>query len=83
MKLSILILIVIGCDNLYSQQVRIIDQQHSSHKKKGCSPVTIRHSVYIQGVDQILCFFQEFLKVCPLFLASTRLLLVIQKITSQ
>ena len=28
-------------------------------------------------------FFQEFLKVCHLFLASSRLLLVVQKITSQ
>ena len=33
---------------------------------------------YVQGVHWILCFFQEFSKVCHLTLASTRLLLVVQ-----
>ena len=33
----------------------------------------------IQGVHYILCFSQEFSKVCHLSLASTRLLLVVQK----
>ena len=37
----------------------------------------------VQGVHQILCFFQEFSKVGHLSLASTRLLLVVQKIPSQ
>ena len=32
----------------------------------------------IQGVCEILCFFQEFSRVCHLSLASTRLLLVVQ-----
>ena len=36
----------------------------------------------LQGVHEILCFFQEFSKVCHLSLASTRLLIVVQKLAA-
>ena len=42
----------------------------------------VHSSVHVQGVHLILCFFQVYSKVCHLSLASTRLLLVVQKITS-
>ena len=48
------------------------------------SNVDAAQKYYLFSVFIIYCvFFQEFSKVCHLSLASTRLLLVVQKITSQ